>query len=477
MPPAPPGAGAPSPRLGPAKLAAARVFAASRYPYLASALFAVPLLPVAGTGTIAVDRRWRILADPDVVDSMEAQELGRLVVHLVSHLLRDHAARAVAAGVTAAEAREAGGCATADGGEPGGAPAYEGAREAGTPAGEGGHDPAGRTGLSGAAGDGRADAWARAADAEVNDDLVTAAMVPTCAPDLPGTWGAKDGQLAETYYRRLGQGRRHWDCGSGCDGLPRSWDPDACRGDHDGNCDARCQGTNQRQAEWLRQGVASELQRMGGLEPGSVPAGWARWAEQVLPSKVDWRKVLAAEVRWGVERAAGMVDYSYRRPSRRGEAAPQVIFPVLEQPVPEVAVVCDTSGSMTDGQLAQALAEVEALLQRAGVAGRQVRVLACDAAVHTVKRVSRASQVELAGGGGTDMAEGIAQALALRPRPSVVVVLTDGFTPWPAEPVRGARVVVALIGPPDGPVRGHRRPEPPSPPAWARTVRLDVPVG
>jgi hypothetical protein len=75
------------------------------------------------------------------------------------------------------------------------------------------------------------------------------------------------------------------------------------------------------------------------------------------------------------------------------------------------------------------------------------------------------------------MAEGIAQALALRPRPSVVVVLTDGFTPWPAEPVRGARVVVALIGPPDGPVRGHRRPEPPSPPAWARTVRLDVPVG
>ena len=128
MPPAPPGAGAPASRLGPAKLAAARVFAASRYPYLASALFAVPLLPVAGTGTIAVDRRWRILAAPDVVDSMEAQELGRLVVHLVSHLLRDHAARAVAAGVTAADAREAGGRATADGGEPGVAPAYEGAR-------------------------------------------------------------------------------------------------------------------------------------------------------------------------------------------------------------------------------------------------------------------------------------------------------------------------------------------------------------
>ena len=32
-----------------------------------------------------------------------------------------------------------------------------------------------------------------------------------------------------------------------------------------------------------------------------------------------------------------------------------------------------------------------------------------------------------------------------RPRPSIVVVLTDGFTPWPDEAPRGAKVIVGLI--------------------------------
>ena len=80
------------------------------------------------------------------------------------------------------------------------------------------------------------------------------------------------------------------------------------------------------------------------------------------------------------------------------------------------------------------------------------------------------SQVELLGGGGTDMGEGITQALALRPRPSIIVVLTDGFTPWPAEAPRGAKVVVGVI-------EGRRGIGPwmhrgPAPPSWARVVRI-----
>jgi predicted metal-dependent peptidase len=53
--------------------------------------------------------------------------------------------------------------------------------------------------------------------------------------------------------------------------------------------------------------------------------------------------------------------------------------------------------------------------------------------------------VRLVGGGGTDLRVGIAAAQASRPRPDVVVVLTDGYTPWPAQPTR-ARLVVAIIG-------------------------------
>jgi hypothetical protein len=59
------------------------------------------------------------------------------------------------------------------------------------------------------------------------------------------------------------------------------------------------------------------------------------------------------------------------------------------------------------------------------------------------------------------MGAGIAAAAALRPRPAVCVVLTDGYTPWPAEAPKGMRVVAGLLG--------DRAPEGPG---WARSVRV-----
>jgi predicted metal-dependent peptidase len=158
---------------------------------------------------------------------------------------------------------------------------------------------------------------------------------------------------------------------------------------------------------------------------------------------------------------SGAVDYSYRRPSRRSSVAGGVVLPALRRPVPEVAVVCDTSGSMTAELLAAALAEVEGLLRAIGLA-RQIRVLACDTAVAPAQRVSAARQVQLVGGGGTNMGAGLAAAALLRPRPAVTVVLTDGYTPWPSAPPKGMRVVVGLLGP-----------RAPDAPPWARAIRIE----
>ncbi|WP_240797229.1 VWA-like domain-containing protein [Streptomyces sp. F001] len=71
------------------------------------------------------------------------------------------------------------------------------------------------------------------------------------------------------------------------------------------------------------------------------------------------------------------------------------------------------------------------MLREVGVGGNRVAVLACDADVHAVARVTAVDQVELAGGGGTDMTVGIRNALAAPEPPNIVVVLTDGYTPWP----------------------------------------------
>jgi predicted metal-dependent peptidase len=73
-------------------------------------------------------------------------------------------------------------------------------------------------------------------------------------------------------------------------------------------------------------------------------------------------------------------------------------------------------------------------------------VLSCDATAHAAQRVVDARQVRLVGGGGTDLRVGLAAALELRPAPDLVVVLTDGFTPWPAARPR-VPVVVGLMDP------------------------------
>jgi predicted metal-dependent peptidase len=120
-----------------------------------------------------------------------------------------------------------------------------------------------------------------------------------------------------------------------------------------------------------------------------------------------------------------------------------VIFPVLRQPVPKIAIVLDTSGSMGNDLLDSALTEVNGVLKQMSVPS--VNVIVADSATHSMKEVTKASQISLEGGGGTDMRVGIQDAL--RVRPHVIIVLTDGYTPWPdACSSRGVKIIAGLVG-------------------------------
>jgi predicted metal-dependent peptidase len=193
---------------------------------------------------------------------------------------------------------------------------------------------------------------------------------------------------------------------------------------------------------------------------GNAPAGWGRWADNVLEPTVSWQRLLASAVRRGVADVAGRVDFSYRKPSRRSSVTPDVVLPSLRQPLPKVAMVLDTSGSMNDQMLSQSLAEVQGVLRGLGVGRRHLRIVCCDAMAFEAQKVMAASEVQLLGGGGTDMGAGLAKVAELRPRPDLVIVLTDGYTPWPAAPPRGIKVIVGLMDP-MGTV-----------PEWARAIAI-----
>ena len=136
-------------------------------------------------------------------------------------------------------------------------------------------------------------------------------------------------------------------------------------------------------------------------------------------------------------------------------------MPSLREPVVRVAIIADTSGSM-GSDYGKVLREIETIIKGFG-RNDAVPVFSVDAAVHTRQRVRNVAEVQLIGGGGTDMRLGIREAYTLRPRPDVAVVLTDGYTPWPDIPPPGMRVVAGIIG---GTCQGV--------PEWMRTVLIDA---
>lgn len=374
-------------------------------PYYSRPLMALSRpIPTTSIPTVGVDDRWRLYVNPEFVDRSTAEELAAAFVHEIHHLLRVHPDRAKSIGVTA-------------------------------------NDHA---------------VWNICADAEINQDLDEEGWdLPDWAV-RPEHFGAPNGKPAEWYWEFLrkdnggsgsgdgdGDGENDQpgsasgsgaggdtppgDCGSCAGGETRDWE--ATEGPASGET-----GIDPSHADVLRRQTANDVAHHAKQKGrGTVPAGLLRWAEELLTPKVDWRRTLASMIRNAVAFAAGKTDYTYSRMSRRTQPG-GVMFPALRSPIPEVAVVMDTSGSMGDAAIGQTLGEIEGILRQVGCGNGAVSVLTVDAAVQGVQKVTTAKRVEVLGGGGTDMRVGIEEAIRLRPRPNVIVVLSDGGTPWPEQP-------------------------------------------
>jgi predicted metal-dependent peptidase len=376
-------------------------------PYLSSALSTMPTVVTTEVATISADDRWRIYVNPEWVGTVEIPELGGHLAHLVWHMLRDHAGRARSMDV--------------------------GSRESET--------------------------WATAADLTVSQTLV---VTGGHLPGLPTPAGCDvpPDLSVEQYYAMLGrldtsaspEAGSLAPCGSAADGLRRAYEATASTSGIDG-----------QHGDELRKQIAiaftSHMQARG-TDPGE----WRRWVAQILEPKIPWQQVLAASVRRAVAWTHGNTVPTYRRISRRQAASPRAILPGGQRPVPAVAIVVDTSGSVDDGLLAQALGEIDGVLRALGTAVGGVHVLTCDAAVHAAERVASARQVSLVGGGGTDLRHGLATALTLRPSPEIVIVLTDGYTPWPTTAPPRCRVIAVIV------TRGATPPTP----AWATPVHCEA---
>jgi predicted metal-dependent peptidase len=134
----------------------------------------------------------------------------------------------------------------------------------------------------------------------------------------------------------------------------------------------------------------------------------------------------------------GFPSMTYRKWSRRtlpGDAR----LPGVERLQPEATVLLDTSGSMLDSNIQQrALAIVAKGINRL----QNPRIVCCDGAIQSAKRVANMQRFSWDGGGGTDMAAGLVYVDKTY-KPDTIVIITDGITAWPQYPTK-AKVICAL---------------------------------
>ena len=367
-------------------LQAARVRAAHQRSYFAPALFSLVPVETDLIGSMAVDSHWRLYYNDAWVATHTVEQNASLLIHEVSHLLRDHEARKQAAGFT----------------------------------------------------DHRR--WNTAGDCEINDDLHAEGLPLPGDPPLPAKYGLQNGKNAESYYQQLpappradrhttpGDDQRSPDCGSGAHGERRFWELSTDEG-----ADGGTPGVDRIKAELVRREVARRIEETSRYD-GDIPLAWRRWAHATLAPKVDYMATLRHVVRRALrESTLGRYDRTYRRPHRRQACYGEFIMASFYQPRPRPGFLIDTSGSMGDTQLARAVAELGGLTRQLGY-GADVVVACCDAAVHEVRKAFASTPIELYGGGGTDIGVGLSAFTGRKGQPiDLLVVVSDCRTPWPKE--------------------------------------------
>lgn len=200
---------------------------------------------------------------------------------------------------------------------------------------------------------------------------------------------------------------------------------------------------------------------------GSVPGELLRNAEQILKgTRIDWKKEMRTAISRSVRTVRGRTQYDTKQRNRRLTNASPYIFPGTVTPTPNISVAIDTSGSMGKEELGLALGQIQSILNQAGSKSR-IDFMAVDAKATTPRTIKKVSDVDLTGGGGTDMGVAIHDFdTRKKHRPDVGIIVTDGYTPWPDKPPKGVDIIVAIVG--QGANESEYRGQ--MPPDWAKTV-------
>lgn len=195
---------------------------------------------------------------------------------------------------------------------------------------------------------------------------------------------------------------------------------------------------------------------------GLLPLFAKRMFKKLKKPQTDWRTVLNDFIQEEIS------DYSFAPPDRRFSDNPFFLpdFNDKDDLVEDILFMIDTSGSMSDDMITAAYSEVKGAIDQFD--GKLKGWLGFfDAAIIEPKPFSSYEEfkiIKAAGGGGTDFQiifEYIHKFMKDKP-PASIIILTDGFAPYPKEKLAMGIPVLWLLNNED------------VTPPWGKVARISV---
>lgn len=190
-----------------------------------------------------------------------------------------------------------------------------------------------------------------------------------------------------------------------------------------------------QQDVWLQRMINATdiISSMGGKDRGTLPLAAERIIEALKNPILDWRTILNDFVQEEI------CDYSFAPPDRRMEDSPFFLpdFNEKDEKAKDILFMIDTSASMSDDQITQCYSEIYGAIGQFN--GKlQGKLGFFDATV--VEPVPFEDEDEFKiirpkGGGGTSfhIIFEYVEKFMQDELPASIVILTDGFAPWPKE--------------------------------------------
>jgi predicted metal-dependent peptidase len=205
------------------------------------------------------------------------------------------------------------------------------------------------------------------------------------------------------------------------------------------------------EVEWkARVAAAAQAAR----SQGKSPAGLERLIDELLKPYIPWREVLADYM----ERICH--EYVWGPFDRRFTHLETYIPSTGQDGLSEIVVALDTSGSVSQKELSQFLAEVKAI---ADIGANTLHIVFCDAKIgawYTVELNEGLPHIKATGGGGTDFRPVFKAVGKKGMNPSVLIYYTDGYGSFP-DRQPGYPVLWAVT-------KNHKKPP------WGKSIVVDL---